>query len=74
MPPAQDPLILDANLFQLIEKNIGSLHSAVAGAPAPVGMTGCLLYEDLDDAYTPTGSFFVASNCRSTYCRIPPFA
>jgi hypothetical protein len=25
-------------------------------------------------AYTPTGSFFVASNCRSTYCRIPPFA
>jgi hypothetical protein len=23
--------------------------------------------------YTPTGSFFVASSCRNTYCRIPPF-
>ncbi len=28
----------------------------------------------LDDVYTPTGSFFVASNCLNTYCRIPPFA
>jgi hypothetical protein len=28
----------------------------------------------LDGVHTPTGSFFVASNCRSTYCRIPPFA
>jgi hypothetical protein len=29
---------------------------------------------EIKTAYTPTGSFFVASSCRSTYCRIPPFA
>lgn len=54
--------------------NSRSLHSAVAGTPAPVGMTGCLFYADPMTRYTATGSFFVASSCRNTYCKIPPFA
>jgi hypothetical protein len=33
--------------------NSRSLHSAVAGAPAPVGMTGCLLLRVLDGAARP---------------------
>jgi hypothetical protein len=54
-----------------------SLHSAVpfgfAQGPAPVGMTERLRANLI---YTVTGCAlgFAASNCLSTYCKIPPLA
>ena len=66
--------------------NSGSLHSAVAGAPAPVGMTAIEIkgkvksnvkgggQECPPHTYTLTGCGLVANNCLSTYCKIPPLA
>jgi len=67
MLSTQEFLILDYELSQtpaLRELREGRGTHCVAGVSE---------IKDFD-AYTPTGSFFVASSCRSTYCRIPPLA
>jgi hypothetical protein len=63
-----------------------SLHFAVAGASAPVGMTAIEIkgkvksnvkgggQERPPHTYTLTGCGLVANNCLSTYCKIPPLA
>jgi hypothetical protein len=38
------------------------------------GTDECVRPHTVRGAYTPTGWGLVASNCRNTYCRMPPFA